>query len=218
MIPIAKVTRGRRGLYDEWLTKDGLLQIEGWARDGLTNEQIAHNIGVTGRTFCKWAGRFESISSALKKGKAPVDIEVENALLKRALGYDAEETVTEIYKEADGKEKQHIRKIRRHIPGDTTAMIFWLKNRRSDRWRNSEKLEFDKFEHQKAMDKEKMEILRSKAGVVNAEDETEANDIMMGYSELFTDPVSDRTITDIVQAIDDNSAAPAPQADGKKDQ
>ena len=79
---------GRKGIYEDWLTEDGLLQIQGWARDGLTNEQIAHNIGVTGRAFTDWVRRFPSLSSALKKGKAPVDIEVENALLKRALTGD----------------------------------------------------------------------------------------------------------------------------------
>ena len=139
---------GRKGIYDEWLTDDGLMQIQGWARDGLTNEQIAHNIGISGRSFAEWINRFSSISSALKKGKAPVDIEVENALLKRALGYDVEETITDIeeipfkVKGETGetvtitRTKKHIRKISRHIPPDTTAQIFWLKNRRSGRWRD----------------------------------------------------------------------------------
>ena len=127
---------GRKGTYDEWLTDDGLLQIEGWARDGLTNDQIAHNIGISGRSFAEWISRFSSISSALKKGKAPVDLEVENALLKRALGYEYEETVTEIYKDPDGVERQHIRKNKRHMPADVTAQIYWLNNRRPDRWRN----------------------------------------------------------------------------------
>ena len=139
---------GRKGIYDEWLTEDGLLQIEGWARDGLTNDQIAHNIGISGRSFAEWISRFSSISSALKKGKAPVDMEVENALLKRALGYEVEETITEIeeipikVKNANGetetgiKTKKHVRKVKKHIPPDVTAQIFWLKNRRPGRWRD----------------------------------------------------------------------------------
>ena len=140
MIPI-----GRKGVYDEWLTDDGLLRIQSWARDGLTNDQIAHNIGVSGRSFADWVSRFPSLSSALKKGKEPVDIEVENALLKRALGYDCEETITEIEEIPGGKgpdgqpiirQKKHIRKITKHIPPDTTAQIFWLKNRRPGRWRD----------------------------------------------------------------------------------
>lgn len=131
MIPIA-----RKGLYEDWLTDDGLLQIQGWARDGLTNEQIAKNIGVSGRAFAEWVSRFSSISSALKKGKAPVDLEVENALLKRALGYDYEETITEIEELVGGKQKKHVRKVKKHMPPDVTAQIFWLKNRRPGRWRD----------------------------------------------------------------------------------
>lgn len=110
--------------------------IHGWARDGLTNIQIANNVGVSERTFTEWVARFPAISSALKKGKAPVDIEVENALLKRALGYDYEETVTEIEDTGNGKTKKHVRKITRHVAPDTTAQIFWLKNRRPDKWRD----------------------------------------------------------------------------------
>ena len=127
---------GRKGLFDEWLTDDGLLQIQGWARDGLTEEQIAHNIGITERSLNEWKNRFPSISSALKKGKAPVDIEVENALLKRALGYDTEETITEIEELGEGRQKKHVRKVKKHIPPDVTAQIFWLKNRRPGRWRD----------------------------------------------------------------------------------
>lgn len=127
---------GRKGNYDEWLTDDGLLQIQGWARDGLTNDQIAHNIGVSGRSFADWISKFPSLSSALKKGKAPVDLEVENALLKRAMGYEYEETITEVEELEGGKQKKHVRKVRKHMPPDVTAQIFWLKNRRPGRWRD----------------------------------------------------------------------------------
>ena len=54
--------------YTEWLTDEGLIKIEGWARDGLIDKQIAQNIGVSERTFTDWK-KFSSISSALKKGK-----------------------------------------------------------------------------------------------------------------------------------------------------
>lgn len=130
------ITIARKGAYTEWLTDDGLTRITGWARDGLTNIQIAQNIGVSERTFTDWVARFPSISSALKKGKEPVDIQVENALLKRALGYDYEETTTEIEELAGGKVKKHVRKVTKHVPGDTTAQIFWLKNRKPEIWRD----------------------------------------------------------------------------------
>ena len=130
---------GRKGRYEEWLTADGLTRLTGWARDGLTNIQIAANMGVAERTFTEWVMRFPAISAALKKGKEPVDIQVENALLKRALGYDYEETVTEIEELSGGRTKKHVRKVTKHVPADTTAQIFWLKNRKPKQWR--EKME-----------------------------------------------------------------------------
>lgn len=95
-----------KGKYQRWVEPDGLLLLEGWARDGLTDEQIAKNIGITATTLYEWKNRFPEISDALKKGKEVVDYQVENALLNKALG------------------------------GDTTAQIFWLKNRRPDKWRD----------------------------------------------------------------------------------
>ena len=127
---------GRKGKFEEWLTEDGLTTVEGWARDGLTDEQIAHNIGIAERTFTDWKARFPAISAALKKGKAPVDIQVENALLKRALGYDYEEITTEIFDMPDGTQRKHIKKVTKMVVPDTTAQIFWLKNRRPDKWRD----------------------------------------------------------------------------------
>uniref|UniRef100_UPI0035DEBFDA HNH endonuclease n=1 Tax=Enterococcus avium TaxID=33945 RepID=UPI0035DEBFDA len=92
--------------YTEWITEEGLIKIEGWARDGLADKQIAHNIGVSERTFTDWKKKFPAISSVLKKGKEVVDRQVENALFKRATGY----TYTEVTKERivdTGQKKRH---------------------------------------------------------------------------------------------------------------
>lgn len=134
----------------EWLTDDGLLRIKGWARDGLTDKQIAQNIGITEWTLCSWKNSFPQLAKTLKEGKAPVDIEVENSLLKRALGYQYEETVTEIEEVPTGKidpegkqitkQVKHIKKVMRTALPDTTAQIFWLKNRRPDRWRDKQEV------------------------------------------------------------------------------
>ena len=121
-----------KGKFEEWLTPDGLLLIEGWAREGLTDEQIAQKMGIAPKTLYSWIARFEQIGKALKKGKAPVDFEVENALLKRALGYDWDEVTTEVYD--DGK--KHVKKITRHVPPDVGAIAFWLKNRKPKKWRD----------------------------------------------------------------------------------
>ena len=75
-----------KGKYEYWLSSEGLLKLESWARDGLIDEQIAENIGINPATLYDWKKKYPEISEALKKGKEVVDIEVENALLKRALG------------------------------------------------------------------------------------------------------------------------------------
>lgn len=95
-------------------------------------------MGISIRSFADWLVRFPALSASLKKGKAPVDLEVENALFKNAMGYDYEETITEIEDLGNGKQKKHVRKIKKHKPPDTTAQIFWLKNRRPDRWRDKQ--------------------------------------------------------------------------------
>lgn len=107
---------------------DGLTKLEGWARDGLTYEQIAHNIGVSIKTLSVWRTRYVPISAALKKGKEVVDIEVENALLKRALGYT--------YDEITYENSTETKRVRKAVLPDTTAQIFWLKNRKPDVWRD----------------------------------------------------------------------------------
>lgn len=128
-----------KGKYEPWLTSEGLTLIEGWARDGLTDEQIAHNMGICTNTLYNWKNAHIGILEALKKGKEVVDFEVENALLKRALGYTTEETRIEIMPDGSKKAVQ----VTREIAPDSTAAIFWLKNRKPDRWRN-EHIESDK--------------------------------------------------------------------------
>lgn len=128
-----------KGKYQLWLEPDGLTLLEGWARDGLTDEQIAEKIGCGVRTLYDWKNRFPQISQALKKGKEIVDIQVENALLKRALGYDYKEQRIE----KSDKDGTRIVQTIRHVPADTTAQIFWLKNRRPDKWRDKPEMPGD---------------------------------------------------------------------------
>ena len=127
------------GKYQQWLEPEGLTLLEGWARDGLTDEQIAGNIGINTSTLYDWKNKFPKISEALKKGKEVVDIQVENALLKRALGYDFQETRVE----KSDKDGTKIIQTLKHIPADTTAQIFWLKNRRPDKWRDKHEMPGD---------------------------------------------------------------------------
>lgn len=160
-----------KGKYQEWITDEGLLKIQGWARDGLTDEQIAHNIGIRRETLYDWENKYSNISNALKKGKEVVDREVENSLFKRATGYvtvdhqykvvdldddvlwarrnkakneyklkHPEATDEEIkeyaYDHVPTRERIELGQNERTVPPDTTAAIFWLKNRKPNEWRD----------------------------------------------------------------------------------
>ena len=129
---------GRRGKYEDWLTEDGLLKVQGWARDGLSNEQIAHNMGVSAKTLCEWQNRFGEFRNAIKKGKEVVDREVENAMLKRALGYEYDEVTREPVTDKDTgiTEMRVTKRVTKQIVPDVTAQIFWLKNRKPNEFRD----------------------------------------------------------------------------------
>ena len=115
----------------EWITAEGLEKVEGRARDGLTDEQIATKMGISARTLYRWKKEQDPICQSLKKGKEVIDFEVENALLKKALGYTKtlnKQKVTNLGEVINYKEEMY-------ISPDTTAMIFWLKNRKPSVWR-----------------------------------------------------------------------------------
>lgn len=127
----------------EWLEEDNLILLEGWARDGLTEDQIAKNMGITRTTLWEWKKKEANILNALKKGKEVADFEVENALFKRALGYKYDEITYE-----DGVE---IKRVTKEVVPDTTAQIFWLKNRKKEQWR--EKQEYSNEQELNKLDK-----------------------------------------------------------------
>lgn len=134
--------------------KDKLILVEGWARNGLTDEQIAKNLGIGLTTFYKYKKEHSELSEALKKGKEVIDFEVENALLKRALGYKYEEVTKEriLKKDEQGKPLTDIhgfpiyemvvtKTVKKEVTPDTTAQIFWLKNRKPEEWRDKRDVE-----------------------------------------------------------------------------
>lgn len=160
--------------YEEWLTPEGLILLEGWARDGLTNEQIASNMGIAESTLYNWKNDHLEILEALKKGKEVADYQVENALFKRALGYSYEEKKyaaidmdQEEYDEVVERELEVFHRLHptasteergafiesiprtkrvlvevktKDVAPDTTAAIFWLKNRKPHEWRDKQEI------------------------------------------------------------------------------
>lgn len=126
-----------KGKYHEWLEPEGLLRIEGWARDGLTDEQIAEKMGIAVATLYNWKNDYLEILEALKKGKEVVDRQVESALFKRAIGYEYDE-VKEKYECGVLTERTVTKKM---VVPDTTAQIFWLKNRKPEQWRDKQEIQ-----------------------------------------------------------------------------
>lgn len=122
----------RISIYERWEKdgelKDKLILIQGMARDGLTQQQIADNLGISIDTLIENKKKYSEFNNALKKGKEVIDFEVENALLKRALGYEYEEKTYE--------NGILTKKVKKQVPPDTTAQIFWLKNRQVKKWRD----------------------------------------------------------------------------------
>lgn len=133
-------------MMDSWTTEDGLLKIQGWSRDGLSMAQIAKNMGVASRTLDYWKAKNDAIREALRKGKEVVDREVENAMLKSAMGYTQKikrpVKIREVeYDPKTGKKLREFEKWvqveeEQYIAPNVTAQIFWLKNRKPAEWRD----------------------------------------------------------------------------------
>lgn len=118
--------------YLQWLEPEGLELLRLWARDGLTHEAIAEKCGVSAETLSLWKKKHPDIREALRRGREAVDAQVEEALLRRALGYD----YTEKREEESEKTGQKITRTNKHVPPDTTALQLWLRTRRPEQWRD----------------------------------------------------------------------------------
>lgn len=133
--------------YEEWLEEHNLIRIKGWCRDGLTDEQIAHNMGIAYSTFREWKKRFPAISSTLKESKEIADYIIENELYKSAqtrilkvkkpikikiTKKDGQKMITE--EKIEYAEEEVV------VPANVTAQIFWLKNRKPEVWREKQEI------------------------------------------------------------------------------
>lgn len=137
----------RDSKVDYWLTDDGLILIEAWARDGYLLNEIADRMGIERYTLSKWRKRYPEIAQALNTGKELVDYKVENALLKAALGYTTKEIKVTLGKKIINGETFEVLKetTTREVAPNVTACMAWLNNRKHDQWkRNRDKvLELD---------------------------------------------------------------------------
>ena len=171
--------------YSKWITEDGLILLQGWARGGLTEENIAKKCSVSPSTLSEWKNKFPEIAEALKEGKEVIDTLVENALLKRALGYEYIETTHERVKvgvDDDGQpihEMALTKTVTKMVIPDTTAQIFWLKNRKKAEWRdNAERIE---------MEREKLELAKrltdAQIAKINSDIGADDTEFVIGFDE-----------------------------------
>ena len=114
---------------------------------GLTDKQVAEAIGVCEKTINNWKGKFPTFQQALKESKLVADALVEASLFSRAAGFAHPEEKIFI---VDNKVKRV--QTMKHYPPDTTAAIFWLKNRQPEKWR--ENYQFDLHDMDKKSDEE----------------------------------------------------------------
>lgn len=156
-----------KGKYHEWLTEEALARLQGWKRNGLTNEQIAEKIGINQDTLYTWINRFPEIAEALKTGKEDADMLVENALFQSAMGYDYEEITEEL--KWDNKTRSYVMKVtkrqKKHQPPSNTAQIFWLKNRRAENWRDKVENNITLNEDTDALSKAFEELMGNDEGI-----------------------------------------------------
>lgn len=122
--------------------KQNLIRIESWARDGLDDKQIAANIGYNETYFSELKGKIPELSEALKNGRAPIDFAIESKIYRKAMGMKVKVQqaikVKDVYFDKEGrrceKERVEIVELDQEVPPDTTAGIFWLKNRKHEQW------------------------------------------------------------------------------------
>ena len=124
----------RKSKYDTHV-KPYLDEIQGWAMSGLTDEQIAMNLDIAVSTIYEYKKKYPEFSGALKKGKDIADAQVVNALFKTATGFTYYEDIAT----ATGDVVQ----AQRYAKPNTTAQIFWLKNRQPDKWRDKTEVKAD---------------------------------------------------------------------------
>lgn len=126
---------------DYWRTEEGLSKIAEWAELGLTDAQISKNIGISRSTLSQWKLDFQDIADTLRDSKEVADSIIENALYKSAIGYMYDEVTQE--REPGTGVMVTSKIITKHVTPNTSAQIFWLKNRKPDMWKDRREVTMD---------------------------------------------------------------------------
>jgi uncharacterized protein (UPF0216 family) len=120
--------------------KERLAEIEIWLREGLTEAQVCKNLGISHQTLNEYKKAHPELVETIKRGKRVIVTEIENALVKRALGYEYEEVKTYIKVEAGGAKTTYTEKTLKHMPPDTAACAILLKNKDPENYTNDRAL------------------------------------------------------------------------------
>lgn len=125
--------RGRKSLYKEEYAKQALkLSLL-----GATDIEMADFFGVSEQTFNSWKKKYPELFESIKRGKAVADSNVAAKLYNRAIGYEYDEK----HEVREGGVVVEVKNIHKHMPSDTTAAIFWLKNRQPEKWRDRKEID-----------------------------------------------------------------------------
>ena len=117
-------------LVDFWLGEEGQALLAGWARDGMGLGEIAGKIGVTLRTLTLWMDKYPQIREKIYSSRQVLDAKVEEAILKKALGFESTE-VRRVIKANGDQETTAVTKV---VPPDISACSIWLKNSCPEKW------------------------------------------------------------------------------------
>ncbi|MDE8314265.1 hypothetical protein PT169_03875 [Erysipelothrix rhusiopathiae] len=127
----------KRGKYVRWLEPQNLMLLESWARK-ISNEQIAANIGIASKTLYAWMDKYPEIREAVERGKEDLVSEIENAFLKRELGFTEEVKRAKVTK--DGDVVRYTEEV--YCSPDPTSLIFALNNFDPEHWRDKHSYEY----------------------------------------------------------------------------
>ena len=132
---------GRKSKYDPLITPS---QAEDYAKELLTNAQIAAKLGISYETFRRWQNKYSAFCEAIKRGKAVSNVKLIEAMKKSAEGYTVEEETTVIHLDENKQPKSYDRIVKkRYIPPSTTTQIFLAKNRMPEDFRDVNRHEVD---------------------------------------------------------------------------
>ena len=132
------------GRHSKYVAEFHIPWTRSLARRGLTVAEIAKEMGVSRSTFNKWVAENPLLSDTLNEGRDAADAKVEDSLYRKALGYTYTEKKTIAGTDKQGAQQTvRVEIMEKEIPPDTTACIFWLKNRKSALWREQNNIVLD---------------------------------------------------------------------------